>query len=131
MEKSRNVLVVECISIIPKQGERLMSYESTLEVNIKHHCSITNNHFMTTTIISDGWGYSQTESLKECVQNFFKGNSYFKTKIFDRPAYSFATNEIHSIDIQLTDPLKSLFVQLFDVGNWKSDTYALSITTQK
>jgi hypothetical protein len=119
MELSHNILVIESLSTIPEHNEHIVRFKGEMNATIKFHCSINRNHFRSLMIKSEGKSYSDMEALKQTIQNFFNGDFYSDNRYFDREIKSFACNKIHYIDIQVGEPFKSLFEQIFDMSSWE------------
>lgn len=119
MKLSHNVLVIDSLSTIPEHNEHIVSVKGEINATIKFHCSVNGNHFRSLMIKSEGEAYSDMDALKKAIQNFLNGDFYSENRYYDREIESFACNKIHHIDIQVGEPFKSLFEQLFDVTSWE------------
>jgi len=117
--ESKNILVIENITIEPEYGEHTSQYVSEMNAKIQFNCSLTKKMFMEIIIISNGNGYSENGAIKTAIQNFLNKKCRYERRIYDVQVQSFASNKIHSLDIQLQEPFKSLFEHLFDVNNWE------------
>lgn len=126
MYLSHNVLIIESISSIPEHDENIIRYRSEMNAKIKFHCSKNGNHFASLIIVSDGNGYSTNEAIKSAIQNFLNGNFYSERRIYDRETESYTCKNISHIDIQVGEPFKSLFEQLFDMQNWEIPKHELT-----
>lgn len=67
------------------------------------------------------------EALRQAIERFINGDFYLEDRYFDREIKSFACNKIHYIDIQVGEPFKSLFEQLFDMSSWEIPNLELPI----
>jgi len=120
MRLSHNVLIIESLSTQPEQSEMMMRFKSEIKSEIKFYCPVTGNHFRTTVITAESKGYSQEEDLKNVIHAFLNGDVYTENRYYNRPIECLADIEhIHHVDIQVQEPFKSLFEQLFDVASWK------------
>lgn len=119
MELSHNVLVIESLTTIPEHSENFVRFLGEMNATIKFHCSVNRNHFRSLIIKSEAKSYSDIDSFKQAIQNFLNGDFYSENRYYDIEIKSFACNKIHHIDIQVGEPFKSLFEQLFDVSSWE------------
>ena len=119
MKLSHNVLVIERLSTIPEHSEHIVRVKGEMNATIKFHCSVNGNHFRSLIIKSEGKAYSDMDALKQAIQNFLDGDFYSENRYYQREIKSFACNKIHRIDIQVGEPFKSLFEQIFDMPNWE------------
>jgi hypothetical protein len=115
MKFSQNILVIESLSTIPEYGEYGVKIKAEMNAEIKFH--VNGNHFRSLIIKSEGKGYSDLDALKQAIQNFLNGEFYSENRYYD--ILIFACNNIHHIDIQVGEPFKSLFEQLFDMSSWE------------
>ena len=119
MEISHNVLVIESLYTIPEHNEHMVSIKGEMNAIIKFHCSVNGSHFRSLMIKAEGKAYSDMDALKQAIQNFLNGNFYSEDRHYDREIKSFVCNKIHHIDIQVGEPFKSLFEQIFDMSTWE------------
>lgn len=120
MYLSHNVLVIESLSVMPEHNEHIVKVIGEMNATIKFYCSVNGNHFRSLIIKSEGKGYSDMEALKKTIQNFLNGDFYSENRYYDRESESFACNKIHHIDIQVSEPFKALFEQIFDMSSWET-----------
>lgn len=119
MELSHNVLVIESLSTVPEHGKNMVLVRGKMNATVKFLCSVTGLHFRSLIIESEGEGYSDTTALKNAIQNFLFGYFYSETQYYSGEISSVASNKIHQVVIQVPEPFKSLFEELFDVTNWE------------
>ena len=119
MERSNNVLLIESLSTIPEHSEHIIRVKGEMNATIKFHCSVNGNHFRSLKITSEGKAYSDMDALKQAIQNFLNGDFYSENRYYGREIKSFPCNKIHHIDIQVAEPFKSLFEQIFDMSSWE------------
>ena len=119
MQLSHNVLVIESLSTIPEQNEHIVRVKGEMNATIKFYCSVNGNHFRSLVIKSEGKAYSNMDAIKEAIQNFLNGDFYSENRFYDSEIESFPCKNIHHIDIQVGEPFKSLFEQLFDMSSWE------------
>lgn len=118
--QSENVLIIENLSIVPEEKEHgIMVLKSRMQSKIKFFCRITGNCFRERIIISENEGYSQNDALKNVIQDFINGKVYSTERIHDVQNECFTHNKINHVDVQLPEPFKSLFEQLFDMPSWE------------
>lgn len=118
--QSENVLIIESLSVVPEEKEHgMMILKSRMEARIKFHCRVTGNCFREIIVIAENKGYSQTDTLKNVIQDFINGNVYSDNRFYDVKNECFAHNKINHVDVQLQEPFKSLFEQLFDMSSWE------------
>lgn len=120
-----NVLVIESLSTIPEHNEHIVRVKGEMNATIKFYCSVNGNHFRSLIIKSEGKAYSDMDALKQAIQNFLNGDFCSENRYYDREIKSFTCNKIHHIDIQVGEPFKSLFEQIFDMSSWEIPTREL------
>lgn len=119
MELSHNVLVIESLSVMPKNNEHIVEFIGKMNARVKFNCSVNGNHFRSLIIESEGKAYSDMEALRNAIQNFLNGDFYSENRYHDRESKSFACKKIHHIDIQVSEPFKALFEQIFEMSSWE------------
>ena len=121
MKYSHNVLVIESLLYEPKEAAfaHVRVIESKLKAFIKFICPETHNNFMTMNLAAENQGYSAEDSLKNVIQDFMNGNVNIVFDITASKNMCIANKKIDSLEIQISEPFKSLFEQLFNLQNWK------------
>lgn len=120
MEFSRNVLVIESLSVEPENHGILMLFKSELNASLKYICPNTGHTYQSIKIIAVSDGISRQEALKNAIEIFMNGNLiYTKFEIHRVDRECIDNEKIDRVDILLPEPYKSLFEQLFDVSNWQ------------
>jgi hypothetical protein len=126
--QSENVLIIENLSLIPEEKEHgIMFLKSRMESRVKFFCRATGNCFRERIIIAENKGYSQNDTLKKVIQDFINGNVDSADRFHDVKNECFAHNKINHVDVQLQEPFKSLFEQLFDMSSWEIQKKELSV----
>lgn len=68
---------------------------------------------------SKGDGYSEESAFKEAIQNFLDKKVRSENRLYDVQVSCEMSNKIHSVEVQVQEPFKSLFECLFDASKWK------------
>lgn len=120
MKLSHNVLVIGSLSLDQERDYDTIKIRSKMESVIKFHCPVTGNHFKSIIVVADSQGYSTDNALRNVIQNFLNGNVSTRTRYFNREINCLPDHsKIHAVKIELQDPFKSLFEQLFDLSVWE------------
>lgn len=120
MPLSENVLVIESLSVKPEEKSNgMMVLKSRLNAKIKFLCRVKGNCFRTHIIVAENEGYSQNDAIKKVIQDFIDGNVITDVQYHNAENLSLAHNKINHVDVQLQEPFKSLFKQLFDMSAWE------------
>jgi hypothetical protein len=117
--ESHNTLIIENLTTMPEYGEHTAQVSAAINAKIQFNCSLTGKMFMEIIISAEGNGYSEDRALKTAIQNFLDKRYHSEHRVYDIQVKSFASNKIHSLDIQVQEPFKSLFEQLFSNSNWE------------
>lgn len=120
MQTSHNVLVIESLSFWQSERNEFVCYKGEIKAEIKFNCPVTGNHFRTTVVTAEGKGYSPDEVIRDAIQNFLSGKVFIENKYYSKLTQCVTdTKSIHHVDIQVQEPFKLLFQQLFDVSRWE------------
>lgn len=122
MRTTLNVLSIESLSYTPRNDERTYWLEGELNFSVNFKCRDNG-----TTILRIRFksycrrSYSIEDAMKTCIENFFN------KKIEDVSTERYGRNcdcmidwqNIHHVDVQVQEPFKSLFNDLFDKQKWE------------
>lgn len=117
--ESINVLVIENLSLLPEYGEHTAKFVCELNAKIQFRCPIKKQIFMEILIMSNSEGYCEESALKKAIQNFLDKKTRSENRLYNVQVDCEMSNKIHSVEIQLQEPFKSLFELLFDVSKWE------------
>lgn len=113
MKPSYNTLVIESINSLPVNKGDYFTFESTLNAHVLVQCSINGNILRRIVIKSQFSSSSKQEALRMCIELFVNKKYEFDTEYYDKPTESFFCNEIHALFVNIPEPFKSMFEQLF------------------
>lgn len=127
MISSKNVLVIESLSCEPEMGLTFARINCCLNAEVKFMCPITGNHYSSIELQATNTGYSLEDAIKNTISDFLFGRVHVQIGISNCHHECQTDNKnIHHIDIQLQEPFKSLFVDLFDILKWEIPKRQLS-----
>lgn len=120
-----NILTIESIEFEAKTSSDLNDkiYEvyflSELKARLDFYCSKNGTLFKRVNIVSQGRSRSADDVIKYAIQNFLDGNFSCEVNIYDVKVQSAVDSKIHSVKVELQEPYKSLFMQLFNADAWQ------------
>lgn len=128
MSKTVNTLVIK--EMAPEdpiiQTGRYQDYiirapEMVLVVAIEFHCG-TYGELQAEWIMRYGaFGEDNVEAMRKVIEDFLNGRSRYPVDRRMHPrGVSRPSNGIHKIRIELDEPLKGLFEDLFNTANWEA-----------
>jgi len=119
MQKCQNILVIKVIECCSEpcriHSYHTESYATALKGCVESRCSITGLVFANLVFTANGWGRTEIDAVRDCIQNFLD------KRVETKPEYSARAPEpesefhrdITDIRIELPEPFLSLFEQLF------------------
>lgn len=120
MQLSENILVIESLSVMPEETfHGTMTFKGEMKAEIQFICPVTGNKFRTLNISTKNKGYSQEDAIKKAIQDFMIGDVDADITIYNKSFECRIHNKVNYIDIQVGEPYKSLFEQLFDLSKWE------------
>lgn len=123
--ESINTLVIENLTLTPEYGEHTSKFVCELNTKIQFRCPVNKDVFMEIIMTSKGDGLSDESALNRAIQNFLNKKTRSENRLYDVQVNCEIPNKIHSVDIQVQEPYRSLFRQLFDMSKREIPTKEL------
>ncbi len=120
MKLSHNTLVIKNLSTDMEQDALgFCRVHSNLEAEIQMICPVTRNVFRRISIKSENKGMGVEEALRKVIEDFINGRVESRLYFYDVPFDCDTHKRITHIDLQVPEPYKSIFEQLFDLNSWE------------
>lgn len=119
--KSTNTLVIKEMRMKQRFDDERTTVELHCEllVELQFVCPVTGYLFKTMTLSSSGAAYSDNEAARRCIQAFLDGVvNGPDTTIHGRVIQCMPHNGVDHLNVLMPEPLKSLFIGLFDPASW-------------
>ena len=129
MATSHNVLTINSIST--QLNETGFNYYVIAKVYaaLCFYCSVNGNLFKKIEIISEGKSKSEMEALRVAIQNFINGVCYCNPQYYQVHIESYPSHKISHLSVEVGEPFKSMFEQLFDKETWEFEKKELELAT--
>lgn len=120
MLKSVNGLIITIIKCDPMIAENIQYFRAEMGGEVRFNCPDTGKIFRKAKLISEGFSYNEMEATRIAVQWFILGKVDIKNEFFIGDFNCEPDNDnVHYIDVQLSEPFKSTLEKLFDISVWK------------
>lgn len=117
--KSINTLIIKSLTVNPIPDMDTLKFESELQTKIEFICAVTGKCFHEIIMNSNATSRSPIEANRKCIENYINKLFSFDSRPCAVHSKSEMHNKIDHIYIQLPEPYKSLFEELFDVSSWE------------
>lgn len=124
MKRSTNTLMIKEMRFMDRfEEERItLKVHCELLVELQCKCPVTGQLFKTMSLSAQGSAYSDLGAARRCVQAFLDGVvSAPDTRIHNSDIQCLPHNGVDHLDVLLQEPMKSLFIGLFDPTTWSMD----------
>lgn len=121
--KTQNILTINAIYSEPIKDPFFRKYVVSMKAVLSMNCRPSGTTPIRIEITSKSQEVSTpTEGLRQAIENFLNGRSEFDVQNFKvKPeSYSLPHTGIDDVRVELDEPLKTEFENIFNASNWQN-----------